>query len=221
MLDKDALKQAVARAALAHIVPGAVLGVGSGSTVNAFIAQLAPIASQIPGAVAASNASAAALERIGIPVLDLNQVDRIPVYVDGADEIDPGFNLIKGGGAALTREKIIASASDKFVCVVDESKLVAVLGTFPLPLEVIPMASALVARRIVALGGTPVKRAGVVTDNGNEVIDVRGLSIVDPLRLETELNQVPGIVCNGIFALRPADVSICASASGINTRERP
>jgi ribose 5-phosphate isomerase A len=220
MHDKDAQKLAVGREALSYIVPGSVLGVGSGSTVNAFISLLGPIASQLKGAVAASSASAQALGQVGIPVLDLNEVDEIPVYVDGADEIDPDFNLIKGGGAALTREKIIASASRLFVCVVDESKLVPRLGSFPLPLEVIPLATRFVCSRIVSMGGQPKLRSNVTTDNGNCVVDVTGLSFEHPPQLETELNQIPGVVCNGIFGHRKADVAIAWKSGGIATVRR-
>jgi len=218
--DKEALKLIAARAALDFVVPGSVLGVGSGSTVNRFISLLAPIAPQLPGAVAASESSAAALRAAGISVLNLNAVDTIPVYVDGADEIDPQFAMIKGGGAALTREKIIGSAAGTFVCIVDQSKLVDRLGAFPLPLEVIPMAVQSVCRRIVGMGGAPLVRPNVISDNGNAIIDVTGLSFDNPVELESELNQWPGIVCNGVFARRPADVCISASPSGPLVRRR-
>lgn len=217
---KDTLKLAAATEALKYVVPGQVLGVGSGSTVNLFVSLLGPLASQIKGAVAASEATAAGLRDIGIPVLDLNDVEQIPVYIDGADEIDAELVMIKGGGAALTREKIIASASDTFVCVVDASKLVPVLGSFPLPVEVIPMATALVERRIAAMGGTVKIRQNVVTDNGNVVLDIQGLSFADPAKLEAELNQLPGAVCNGIFAQRRADICISANESGLVVRKR-
>ena len=189
-----------------------MLGVGSGSTVNLFVSSLRPLANRIRGAVAASETNTTALRKsAGYGPLDRNDVASIPVYVDGADEIDPGFALIKGGSAALTREKIIPSASDCFVCVVDSSKLVPALGTFSLPLEVIPMAASVVCRRVVAMGGTPRVRPHVTTDNGNVVLDIVGLSFTDPLTLEMERNQLPGVVYNGIFARRRADIRISAN----------
>ncbi|MBL8310296.1 MAG: ribose-5-phosphate isomerase RpiA [Burkholderiales bacterium] len=218
---KEAQKLAAAQAALNYVVPGAVLGVGSGSTVALFASLLGDFKHQIPGAVAASEATARVLRAVGVPLLDLNAVSDIPVYVDGADEIDAGFSMIKGGGAALTREKIVAEASTRFVCIVDASKHVAKLGNFPLPIEVIPMAAALVSRRLQVLGGVVTQRAGVITDNGNLILDVRGLDISDPARLESQLNQLPGVVTNGIFARRGADVCITASAAGITTTQRP
>lgn len=222
--NQQALKRAAAAAALPYVVDGAILGVGSGSTVNAFISLLGPMRDQIAGAVAASAASAAALREVGIQVVDLNEVSRIPVYVDGADEIDPSFALIKGGGAALTREKIIASAAEKFVCLVDASKRVARLGAFPLPLEVIPFATNFIKRQLALNGATATLRSGVTTDNGNHVLDVVGLPfdmLADSVRLETELNQIPGVVCNGIFALRRADICICAGSSCVEISQRP
>ena len=214
------MKLAAATAALQYVVPGAVLGVGSGSTVNAFISLLAPLRYQVKGAVAASEASAAALRSVGIAVVDLNEVAHVPCYFDGADEIDPSFAMIKGGGAALTREKIIASASDKFICLIDASKQVKQLGTFPLPVEVIPLATGLIVRRLSQLGGRATLRTGVITDNGNQVLDVVGLSFVDSVKLENELNQIPGAVCNGIFAQRRADICICAKPSGVEITQR-
>ena len=188
-----------------------MLGVASGGTVNLFVSSLRPLANRIRGAVAASETNTTALRKSGVRILDLNDVAAIPIYVDGADEIDPGFALIKGGSAALTREKIIPSASDFFVCVVDSSKLVPALGTFSLPLEVTPMAASVVCRRVVAMGGTPTVRPHVTTDNGNVVLDIVGLSFTDPLTLEMERNQLPGVVCNGIFARRRADIRISAN----------
>ena len=218
---QDAMKLAAASAALPYVIPRATLGVGSGSTVNAFISLLAPLRHQIIGAVAASEASAKALRAVGIPVLNLNDVAEIPYYFDSADEIDASFAMIKGGGAALTREKIIASASDKFICLIDASKQVEQLGAFPLPIEVIPFATSLVVRRLFQLGARATPRAGVVTDNGNQLLDVVGLPFADSLKLETELNQIPGVVCNGIFARRPADICICAKPSGVEITQRP
>ncbi len=215
---KDALKLAAAQEALKFVLPGRVLGVGSGSTVNIFIALLKGIAQSIPGAVAASESSASALRNVGIAVLDPNSVSDLAVYVDGADEVDGDLMLIKGGGAALTREKILANAADLFVCMVDQSKRVERLGKFALPIEVIPMATQLIYRRIVALGGVPSIRAGITTDNGNSIIDVTGLSFVDPVALETALNQLPGVVCNGVFALRRADICITAGAEGVSVQ---
>lgn len=218
----DELKIAVARAALPHVVPGELLGVGTGSTANHFIDLLAAEKIAVSGAIASSEASATRLRSHGIPVLSLDEAiasgRRIPVYVDGADEIDPGLNLIKGGGGALTREKIVAAASDCFVCIADHSKCVEVLGRFPLPVEVIPMAAAQVARRFqAAYGGDATLRQGVVTDNGNHILDVRGLQITDPLAMETEVNQWPGVVTVGIFARHKARVCLLGTASGVRT----
>jgi ribose 5-phosphate isomerase A len=205
-------KRIAAEKALDHVEDGMVVGVGTGSTVAHFIDALASIRHRIEGAVSSSEQSTQRLRACGIEVLDLNVTGSLPLYVDGADECDPQKRLIKGGGAALTREKIIAEASDRFVCIVDPSKCVDVLGRFPLPIEVVPMARSLVARRIVELtGGQPVWRQGVTTDNGNVVLDVYGLSIADPLALERELDQIPGVVCVGLFARRPADVVIVGS----------
>jgi ribose 5-phosphate isomerase A len=207
----------VARAALAYVEAGRIIGVGTGSTANCFIDALAERRAEIPAAVASSEATRQRLEGHGIRVLDLNEVDDLYLYVDGADEIDPGMAMIKGGGGALTREKIVAAVAAKFVCIADASKRVDVLGRFPLPIEVIPMAQALVERRARALGGTPKLRAGFVTDNGNLIVDVHGLSIADPKALEAELNQLPGVVTNGLFALRGADVLLVGGADGVQT----
>ena len=206
--DKETEKRLSAEAAIEHVEDGMIVGVGTGSTVAYFIDALGRIKSRIEGAVSSSEASTTRLKALGIPVLDLNHTGDLALYVDGADECDPHNRLIKGGGAALTREKIIASASKKFVCLIDAAKQVNVLGKFPLPVEVIPMARSYVARQIVKLGGQPVWRDGVVTDNGNCILDVHNLSITDPLKLETELNQIVGVVCNGLFARRGADVVI-------------
>ena len=214
---QDAAKKAAAEAALKFLVPGEVLGVGTGSTVNFFIDALAAHRHDIPGAVSSSEVSSARLKAIGIPVLDANSAGPLSIYVDGADESDAGLHLIKGGGAALTREKIVAEAARTFICIADESKLVAVLGKFPLPIEVIPMARSLVARQLVTLGGQPVWREGVVTDNGNWILDVHGLAIRDPVKLELEINQIPGVVTVGLFARRKADVLILGSRQGIRT----
>lgn len=212
---KDILKLAAAQEALKYVVPHKVLGVGSGSTVNIFIALLKGIAHSIPGAVAASETSACALRNVGIAVLDPNTVPDLAVYIDGADEVDDSLMLIKGGGAALTREKILACAANMFICVVDQSKRVDHLGKFALPIEVIPMAASLICRRIATIGGNPLVRTGIKTDNGNSIVDVTGLSFADPVALESSLNQLPGAVCNGVFARRRPDVCITASAEGV------
>jgi ribose 5-phosphate isomerase A len=213
-MSQDAGKRAAAEAALKYLVPGEPLGVGTGSTVNFFIEALAARKADVPGAVSSSEASSARLKAIGIPVLDLNGTGTLSIYVDGADESDAHLRLIKGGGGALTREKIVAAASRKFVCIVDESKLVPVLGKFPLPVEVIPMARSYVARELVRRGGQPVLRENFITDNGNLVLDVRNLHITDPVALETDLNQLAGVVCVGLFARRPADVLLAGAAGG-------
>jgi ribose 5-phosphate isomerase A len=205
-MDQDGKKQAVAQAALAFVNAGDVVGVGTGSTADRFIDALAAMKDRIDGTVASSERSAGRLRRHGIRVLELNDVSQLPLYVDGADEATRGRHLIKGGGGALTREKIVADAALTFVCVVDDSKLVERLGAFPLPVEVIPMARAQVARRLTALGGRPAHRRGFVTDNGNHILDVHGLAIHDPVRLESELDHLVGSVCNGLFARRGADV---------------
>lgn len=220
-MTQDELKQAVAQAAAdyvaEHAPAGSIIGVGTGSTANFFIDALAGIKSKYRGAVASSEATRNRLESHGITVFDLNDVDHIPVYVDGADEIDNGLNMIKGGGGALTREKIVAAVADTFVCIADESKLVETMGNFPLPVEVIPMSSAYVARELSKLGGTPVIREGFVTDNGNLILDVKGLRISDPKGLEAAINQITGVVTNGLFALRPANVLLLGTAEGVRT----
>ncbi|MER2514969.1 ribose-5-phosphate isomerase RpiA [Candidatus Accumulibacter phosphatis] len=216
-MTQDELKKAVARAALAYLVDGEIVGVGTGSTANCFIDELARIQHRIRGAVASSEASRQRLEGHGIPVFDLDKVDAIPVYVDGADEINAALQMIKGGGGALTREKIVAAVATKFVCIADGSKLVAVLGQFPLPVEVIPMALGHVRRQLAAIGGTPTLREGFVTDNGNLIVDVKGLAIVDATALEARINQIVGVVSNGLFAQRPADVCLLATANGVQT----
>ena len=216
-MTKDEMKKAVALAALDYVTVGAIVGVGTGSTANCFIDALAGIKHKIEGAVASSVATAERLKGHGIPVFDLNAVNDIAVYVDGADESNRYLHLIKGGGGALTREKIVAAASRKFVCIADESKLVDVLGAFPLPIEVIPMARSYVARELVKLGGKPVLRDGYTTDNGNLIIDVHNLSIMEPAKLEAQLNNIPGIVTNGLFALRPADVLLLGHEGGVRT----
>ena len=218
--DSDAKKQRAARAALDHLLhlglkPGAIIGVGTGSTVNCFIDVLASVRERIGAAVSSSNATTARLQAIGIKVLDLNDVDGLNFYVDGADEATRARHLIKGGGAALTREKIVTAAASQFVCIVDDSKIVPHLGKFPLPIEVIPMARTLVARELVAVGGRPVWRQGVITDNGNHILDVHGLSITDPVALEAALNQIPGVVTVGLFAQRPADVLLIGADTGV------
>lgn len=216
-MDQNALKKAVAEAAIAHVERGEILGVGTGSTANFFIEALAPLRDDIPGAVASSEATAERLKKIGIEVLDLNAVGSISVYVDGADEVNPALELIKGGGGALTREKIVAGVAKKFVCICDASKQVERLGAFPLPVEVIPMARSYVARELVKLGGNPVYRDGFVTDNGNLILDVWNLDIAVPRQLEERINNIVGVVTNGLFALRPADVLLLGTASGVKT----
>jgi ribose 5-phosphate isomerase A len=213
-MTQDEMKKAAAVAALEHVVNG-VIGVGTGSTANYFIAELARIRHRVTGAVASSEATAQRLTAIGIPVVDLNALDTLPVYVDGADEVDRQLAMMKGGGGALTREKIVAAVATKFVCIADESKLVTRLGKFPLPVEVIPMARGYVARELAKLGGTPVLREGFVTDNGNCILDVRGLDIRDAPALETAINQIVGVVTNGLFARRGADVLVIGGASGV------
>lgn len=215
MSDQQQMKRRVAAAALEYLTDGMILGVGTGSTVNALLDQLGPWVGRLRGAVSSSEASTSRLRSLGIPVLDLNDVDDLGLYIDGADEANARLQLIKGGGAALTREKIVAAAARTFVCIADETKLVATLGRFPLPVEVIPMARSLVARELAARGGRPVHRAGVVTDNGNHILDVHGLSIDDPVRLESDLNQIAGVVTVGLFARRPADVLLLGTADGV------
>jgi ribose 5-phosphate isomerase A len=209
------LKRLVGAAALEYLSDDMILGVGTGSTVNAMLDQLGPWVPRLKGAVSSSEGSTLRLRQLGIPVLDLNEVESLGVYIDGADEANGRLQLIKGGGAALTREKIIAAAATTFVCIADESKLVARLGRFPLPVEVIPMARALVARELIRLGGRPVYRAGVVTDNGNHILDVHDLAIDDPVGIETGINQITGVVTVGLFARRPADILLLSSAAGV------
>lgn len=224
-MNQDALKQAVARAALDYVKTklsaDSVLGIGTGSTANYFIDYLAEVRDQFAGAVASSEASAERLRKHGIEVLDLNSTGTFDIYVDGADEANSRLELIKGGGAALTREKIVAACAREFVCIADESKYVEQLGAFPLPVEVVPMARSYVARELVKLGGDPVYRTGVVTDNGNIILDVYNFPIAMPRDTETRINQITGVVTNGLFALRPADVLFLSSAAGVKTLHRP
>lgn len=219
-MTQDELKQAVAREAIKHVVEDSVVGVGTGSTANFFIDELARIKGRITGAVASSDRSAERLKGHGIRLFDLNSVNELPVYVDGADEVTEHLAMIKGGGGALTREKIVAAVARKFVCIADESKLVPVLGKFPLPVEVIPMARAYVARQMVKLGGQPQLREGFTTDNGNVVLDVRGLSILNPVDLESAVNDIAGVVSNGLFARRGADVLLLGTRAGVRTVAR-
>ncbi|MEJ2654428.1 MAG: ribose-5-phosphate isomerase RpiA [Acidihalobacter sp.] len=216
-MDQDAMKKAAAEAALSYVENGMVVGVGTGSTANHFIDLLAGIKPRIDGTVASSEASAQRLRDHGIPVLDLNATGQLQLYVDGADEATRQMHLVKGGGGALTREKVVAGASDRFVCIADDSKLVNYLGRFPLPLEVIPMARSFVGRELVKRGGKPVLREGFTTDNGNLILDVHNLDILDPVKMETELNMIPGVVTVGIFAARPADVLILSGENGVQT----
>jgi ribose 5-phosphate isomerase A len=219
-MSNERRKQLAAEAALQFIHDDSVVGVGTGSTVNFFIDALAARKLRIKGAVSSSEASSNRLKRHGIDVLDLNSTGDLSVYVDGADEADPHLRLIKGGGGALTREKIVAAAAERFVCIVDDSKMVDVLGKFPLPVEVIPMARSYVARQLVKLGGQPVLRIGFTTDNGNPILDVHNLTITDPVALEGEINQLAGVVCVGLFARRRADVLLIGSDAGIKTIKR-
>ena len=220
-MTQDELKALVGQAALQYVVPGDIVGVGTGSTVNKFIDALATIKDQIKGAVSSSEASTVRLKALGIPVFDSNTVDRLAVYIDGADEIDHQGHMVKGGGAALTREKIVAAQSDRFVCIADESKLVDVLGAFPLPVEVIPMSSARIIRQFEVMGATAVVRQKdgqpLVTDNGQHIVDVKGLKISDPLAFETQVSQWPGVVTVGVFAHQKAQVCLLGTASGVKT----
>jgi len=220
-MNQDQLKQAVGQAAVDYIQPhledDSIIGVGTGSTANCFIDALAKIKHLFDGAVASSEATAERLKSHGIPVYDLNSVDSLEFYIDGADETNDKLQLIKGGGAALTREKIVAAVAKQFVCIADDSKWVNILGEFPLPVEVIPMARSHVARQIVALGGDPVYRQGVVTDNGNVILDVHNMQIINPVELEAQLNAIVGVVTNGLFAARPADVLLMGTADGVKT----
>lgn len=220
-LSADALKRAAAQAALAYVREDEILGVGTGSTANHFIDGLKDIRHKVRAAVASSEATRQRLQAIGIEVVDLNQVDRISIYVDGADEINPALEMIKGGGGALTREKIVAVLAEQFICIADDSKWVQQLGAFPLPIEVIPMARSLIARELVKLGGSPVYRTGFVTDNGNVILDTYGLDISRAVELETRLNNLVGVVTNGLFARRPADVLLLSGAAGVKTVTRP
>jgi len=220
-MTQDELKQAVAQAAADYVAAnapeGAIIGVGTGSTANFFIDALAPFRPRYKGAVASSEATRKRLEGHGFAVFDLNDIEEIPFYVDGADEIDGGLNMIKGGGGALTREKIVAAVARQFICIADSSKVVETMGRFPLPVEVIPMARAHVARELAKLGGTPVLREGFVTDNGNVILDVKGLAIVDPKALEAQINHITGVVTNGLFAIRPANLLLLGTADGVKT----
>ncbi len=220
-MTQDELKQAVARAAIDYVVDGEIIGVGTGSTANFFIDELGKIRDRIKGAVASSEATAARLKSHGIPVFDLNDIERMPVYIDGADEIDHGGAMIKGGGGALTREKIVASVADKFVCIADESKLVDVLGNYPLPVEVVPMAAASVARSLAQLGATAKLRLKdgqpFITDNGCHILDAAGLQIRDPKTLEQQINQIPGVVTVGLFALQGAAVCLLGTSTGVKS----
>jgi len=221
-MTQDELKKAVAQAAVEDVIEqvpeGSIIGVGTGSTANCFIDALSQHRSRFRGAVASSEATRQRLAGHGFTVFDLNDAEKIPVYVDGADEIDGRLNMIKGGGGALTREKIVAAVADCFICIADGSKLVHTLGKFPLPVEVIPMARAYVARQLAALGGEPVWRQGFVTDNGNVILDVKGLHISDPKALEAQINQIAGVVTNGLFALRPANLLLLGTENGVERR---
>ncbi len=214
-MDRSEAKRAVAKAAIAYVPEGEIIGVGTGTTANCFIDELIAVRGRIEAAVASSEVTARQLQAGGIRVVDLNDVDSLTLYVDGADEITPHLHMIKGGGGALTREKIVAAVASKFVCIADQSKLVDILGAFPLPVEVIPMARGHVARELVRLGGRPQLREGFTTDNGNIILDVRGLEISRPTELEAAINQITGVVTNGLFAQRGADVALLGSADGV------
>ncbi len=221
-MTQDELKRAVGQAAADYVAEnaqeGSIIGVGTGSTANCFIDALAPARARYRGAVASSEATRKRLEGHGIAVFDLNDVDDLPFYVDGADEIDAGLNMIKGGGGALTREKIVAAVARKFICIADSSKCVGILGGFPLPVEVIPMARAHVVRELARVGGIALLRESFVTDNGNVILDVEGLDIIDPKGLEAQINQIAGVVANGLFAIRPADLLLLGTAEGVKTK---
>ena len=219
MATQDELKQQVAKAAVEY-VKGGIIGVGTGSTANYFIDELGKVKARIEGAVASSEATAERLRKHGIQVFDLNDVSGLDIYVDGADEITEHMHMLKGGGGALTREKIVAACAKDFICICDATKLVPVLGKFPLPVEVVPMARSHVARELVKLGGQPKLREGFVTDNGNVILDVAGLEIVDPVAMESKINQIVGVVTNGLFAARPANVLLLATADGVKTMRR-
>jgi ribose 5-phosphate isomerase A len=216
-MDSNEMKRAAARAALEHVGSGAIVGVGTGSTVNCFIDALGEIRPRVAGAVSSSKASTERLQRLGIEVIDVNQVDELPIYVDGADEITPRLHMTKGGGGALTGEKIVAALARSFVCIADQAKLRERLGAFPLPVEVIPLARRYVARQLERLGGQPRLREGFVTDYGNCILDVHGLAIADPVEMEGSLNQIAGVVTNGLFARRPADVLLLGTPGGVQT----
>ncbi len=216
-MTQDELKTLVGQAALHYVVPGSIVGVGTGSTVDKFIDALAASGIAIKGAVSSSLRSTERMQALGITVLDASMVQSLPVYIDGADEIDHAGHMIKGGGAALTREKIVADLADRFICIADESKLVSLLGKFPLPVEVIPMAAAQIARRFEAIGARAELRAGCITDNGCQILDVHGLQIADPIAFETEVNQWPGVVTVGLFARKPASVCLLGTAEGVKT----
>ncbi|MBN2689864.1 MAG: ribose-5-phosphate isomerase RpiA [Gammaproteobacteria bacterium] len=217
-MQKNQLKQMAAEAAIEYVEAGSIVGVGSGSTIGFFIEVLGKIKNKIDGAVASSIVTEQKLKEVGIEVLDLNSVYPLSIYVDGADEINKHLQMIKGGGAALTREKICAAAAERFICIADSSKQVDILGEFPLPIEVIPMARSFVARELVKLGGKPVYREGVITDNGNVILDIWGLKILNPVELELKLNSIAGVVTNGIFAKRPADKLLLATENGVDIR---
>ena len=219
-MNHDILKKQVAEAALQYGPHDTIIGVGTGSTVNYFIEALAAIKHKIEGAVSSSEDSKLRLQKLGIPIIDLNSVSTLSVYIDGADEINAHLQMIKGGGAALTREKIVAAVANQFICIADSSKKVDVLGKFPLPVEVIPMARSYVARQIVKLGGDPDYRQSVITDNGNIILDVYNLKILDPIKLEQDLNNITGVVCNGLFARKPADILLLGTDTGIQTFTR-
>ena len=219
-MTQDEMKKAVGWAALGYVQPNTIIGVGTGSTVNCFIDALASIKDQIKAAVSSSEASTLRLKALGIPVMDLNEVDSFDVYIDGADEINGQMEMIKGGGAALTREKIVSAVAKRFVCIVDSGKVVDVMGRFPLPVEVIPMAREFVARELRKLGGEPVYRSGVVTDNGNQILDVHGLQITNAKQLEEQINNIVGVVTVGLFAKRGADVALVGSPDGVKTIAR-
>ncbi len=219
-MTQDEMKKAVGWAALGYVQPNTIIGVGTGSTVNCFIDALASIKDQIKAAVSSSEASTLRLKALGIPVMDLNEVDSFDVYIDGADEINGQMEMIKGGGAALTREKIVAAVAKRFVCIVDSGKVVDVMGRFPLPVEVIPMAREFVARELRKLGGEPVYRSGVITDNGNQILDVHGLQITNAKQLEEQINNIVGVVTVGLFAKRGADVALVGSPDGVRTIAR-
>ena len=219
-MTQDEMKKAVGWAALKYVQPNTIIGVGTGSTVNCFIDALASIKDQIKAAVSSSEASTARLKALGIPVMDLNEVDAFDVYVDGADEINGQMEMIKGGGAALTREKIVAAVANRFICIVDSGKVVDVMGRFPLPVEVIPMAREFVARELRKLGGEPIYRSGVITDNGNQILDVHGLQITNAKQLEEQINNIVGVVTVGLFANRGADVALIGSPDGVKTVTR-